>query len=44
MQLLDAYAGRLDPVSIHLKALSKIVSMKGGLGAIKLPGLAAMLS
>ncbi|KAK5044763.1 hypothetical protein LTR84_010537 [Exophiala bonariae] len=44
MQLLDIYAGRLDAVDVHLKALSKIVSMKGGLSEIKFPGLAAMLS
>ncbi|KAK5044490.1 hypothetical protein LTR84_010771 [Exophiala bonariae] len=44
MQLLDIYAGRLDPVDVHLQALSNIVSMRGGLGAIKFPGLAAMLS
>jgi hypothetical protein len=44
MQLLDIYTGRLDPVDIHLRALNTMLTFRGGLGDIKFPGLAAMLS
>ncbi|EXJ70310.1 uncharacterized protein A1O5_06378 [Cladophialophora psammophila CBS 110553] len=44
MQGLDIYAGRLDPVNIHVLGLARMLSMRGGIDEIKVPGLAAMLS
>lgn len=44
MQGLDLYAGRLDPVSMHVNGLARMLSLRGGIADIEFPGLAAMLS
>ncbi len=44
MQGLDTYAGRLNPVDMHVNGLAKMMSMRGGIADIEFPGLAAMLS
>ncbi|KIY01511.1 uncharacterized protein Z520_03063 [Fonsecaea multimorphosa CBS 102226] len=44
LQGLDTYAGRLDPVHMHVHGLAKMLAMRGGVDDIKFPGLAAMLS
>jgi hypothetical protein len=44
MQGLDIYAGRLNPVNMHVNGLGRMVAMRGGVGDIKFPGLGAMLS
>ncbi|KAH0840887.1 hypothetical protein FOPE_06204 [Fonsecaea pedrosoi] len=44
MQGLDIYAGRLDPVNMHVHGLAKMLAMRGGIDDMEIPGLAAMLS
>ncbi|KIW72873.1 hypothetical protein PV04_01035 [Phialophora macrospora] len=44
MQGLDLYAGRLNPVGMHLDGLARMLALRGGIGNIEAPGLAAMLS
>ncbi|ETI28584.1 hypothetical protein G647_01034 [Cladophialophora carrionii CBS 160.54] len=44
MQGLDIYAGRLNPVSMHVNGLARMLALRGGIADIELPGLAAMLS
>ncbi|OQV03894.1 hypothetical protein CLAIMM_08873 isoform 3 [Cladophialophora immunda] len=44
LQGLDLYAGRLDPVNMHVHGLAKMLAMRGGIEEIRFPGLAAMLS
>jgi hypothetical protein len=43
LQWLDVY-GRLLPNPVHQAGMNQIISLKGGLDKIKLPGLAAMIS
>jgi hypothetical protein len=44
MQALDIYTGPLQPVIMHQRGLARMVSLRGGLGAIEFPGMAAILS
>lgn len=44
MQLLHVYGGRLRTVNLHLQGLAKMLTLRGGLSQIKLPGLAQAIS
>ncbi|KAJ9609016.1 hypothetical protein H2200_006787 [Cladophialophora chaetospira] len=44
MQGLETYAGYLNPVSLHVNGLARMLSLRGGIADIEFPGLAAMLS
>lgn len=44
LQALDIYTGYIDTVPMHVAGLHKMLAMRGGLGEIKFPGLAAMIS
>lgn len=44
MQGLDVYAGQLNSVTMHVNGLTRMLSMRGGIGDIEFPGLQAMLS
>ena len=44
LQALDIYGGALETVPVHVAGLLKMVSMRGGLNTIELPGLAQQLS
>lgn len=40
LQLLHIYGGRLRTVNVHLQGLAKMLTLRGGLSKIQLPGLA----
>jgi hypothetical protein len=44
LQCLDIYGGALEKVPSHAAGLMKMVSMRGGLEGLKLPGLAQQIS
>jgi hypothetical protein len=44
LQVLDIYGGVLGTVPVHLDGLARMVSIRGGLANIKLPGLAQQIS
>jgi len=44
LQVLDIYGGRLETVHVHLQGLAKMLSIRGGLSKIRLPGLAHLIS
>lgn len=44
LQLLHIYGGRLRTVNLHLQGLAKMLTLRGGLSQIKLPGLAQAIS
>lgn len=44
LQALDVYGGALEIVPTHVAGLMKMVSIRGGLDDLKLPGLAQQLS
>ncbi|KAJ9605320.1 hypothetical protein H2200_009977 [Cladophialophora chaetospira] len=44
LQLLHLYGGRLHTVNVHLQGLAKMLTLRGGLHKIKLPGLAQAIS
>lgn len=44
LQLLHIYGGRLQTVHMHLQGLAKMLTLRGGLSKIKLPGLAKAIS
>lgn len=44
MQGLDIYTGYIDTVPMHVAGLQRMLALRGGLGNIKFPGLAAMIS
>jgi len=44
LQLLHIYGGRLETVQVHLQGLAKMLSLRGGLSKIQLPGLAQAIS
>ncbi|EXJ76326.1 uncharacterized protein A1O5_00834 [Cladophialophora psammophila CBS 110553] len=44
LQLLHLYGGRLHTVNVHLQGLAKMLTLRGGLSQIKLPGLAQAIS
>lgn len=44
LQLLHIYGGRLETVQVHLQGLAKMLSLRGGLSTLKLPGLAQAIS
>lgn len=44
LQLLHVYGGRLETVQVHLQGLAKMLTLRGGLNKIKLPGLAQAIS
>ncbi|KAL2392366.1 hypothetical protein ABEF93_002037 [Exophiala dermatitidis] len=44
LQLLHVYGGRLQTVQVHLQGLAKMLSLRGGLSKIKLPGLSQAIS
>lgn len=44
LQCLDIYGGALEKVPTHAAGLMKMVSMRGGLEELKLPGLAQQIS
>lgn len=44
LQLLHVYGGRLETVEVHLRGLAKMLTLRGGVGKIGLPGLAQAIS
>lgn len=44
LQGLDIYTGYIDAVHMHVAGLQKMLAIRGGLGDIQFPGLAAMIS
>jgi len=44
LQVLDIYGGLLDVVPMHLQGLRRMLSMRGGLANLELPGLAQQMS
>lgn len=44
LQLLDIYGGRLETVEVHLRGLAKMLTLRGGVGKIGLPGLSQAIS
>ncbi|KIX03592.1 uncharacterized protein Z518_07145 [Rhinocladiella mackenziei CBS 650.93] len=44
LQLLHIYGGRLETVQVHLQGLAKMLSLRGGISKIALPGLAQAIS
>ncbi|KIX98345.1 uncharacterized protein Z520_05646 [Fonsecaea multimorphosa CBS 102226] len=44
LQLLHLYGGRLRTVNVHLQGLAKMLTLRGGLSKLKLPGLAQAIS
>ncbi|KIW10775.1 hypothetical protein PV08_10074 [Exophiala spinifera] len=44
LQLLHVYGGRLETVQVHLQGLAKMLTLRGGLNKLKLPGLAQTIS
>ncbi|EXJ53870.1 hypothetical protein A1O7_09206 [Cladophialophora yegresii CBS 114405] len=44
LQLLHLYGGRLHTVNVHLQGLARMLTLRGGLAQIKLPGLAQAIS
>ncbi|KAI1609879.1 hypothetical protein EDD36DRAFT_453605 [Exophiala viscosa] len=44
LQLLHIYGGRLETVPVHLQGLAKMLTLRGGLSKIQLPGLAQAIS
>jgi hypothetical protein len=44
LRLLNIHRGPIGKVSIHAKALSRLVALRGGLHDMNLPGLESMMS
>lgn len=44
LQLLNVYGGRLQTVEVHLRGLAKMLTLRGGVDKIGLPGLAQAIS